>query len=100
MKGWEVIKTISENNIERGKLIYDIKGEIKCIDINNKALYWKPGEFSTSLLTSDIEFYIFDTKQIEEALKTFIESFIESMRKAGEVLIESVKKLLKEMEKK
>lgn len=88
MKGWEVIKTISEENINRGIILYFENEKLHCIDIKNKELCWKPGEFNTSLLTSNIEFHIIRAKQLEQlnkAYNTLLKVCTEIMEEAADI---------------
>lgn len=88
MKGWEIIKTIEEN-ISDGVIGYlDKDNNPKMIEVKNKKLCWKPGEFTTDLLTSDIDFII-----AEDSTKAAVALAVKKMNamfiNAGSAMVES-----------
>ena len=88
MKGWKIIKTIEEN-ISDGVIGYlDKDDNPKMIEVKDKRLCWKPGEFTTDLLTSDIDFIIAEDSgkaAVALAVKRIENMFIN----AGYAMVES-----------
>lgn len=102
MKGYELIKAITENKIKDNtkiKVVNSLTEDILTqIEYREGMLKWKTEEFDTSFLCNiDIEFAIEENKEIEELSINEVDNKVALKNKINE-LVRAVNKINKQLE--